>query len=64
LDGGVYVWDLTADRPARRVFGHKEQITGMIVCGDGKTVASASVDRTVLVWDIAALKNAPGDRDR
>jgi RNA polymerase sigma factor (sigma-70 family) len=62
-DGGVYVWDLSADRPASKVFGHKEAITGLIVCGDGRTVATASVDRTVLVWDIAALKNAPDDPD-
>jgi RNA polymerase sigma factor (sigma-70 family) len=59
-DGGIYVWDLTADRPARKVHAHKEAVTCLAVCGDGKTVASASVDRTVLVWDIAALRHAPG----
>jgi RNA polymerase sigma factor (sigma-70 family) len=63
-DGGVYVWDLTADRPAHKVYGHKEAVNGLALCGDGKTVASASVDRTVLVWDIAALRNALADRDR
>jgi len=63
-DGGLYVWDLTADRPARRAHGHKGAVTGLAVCGDGKTVASASIDCTVLVWDIAALRRAPGDRDR
>jgi RNA polymerase sigma factor (sigma-70 family) len=63
-DGGIYVWDLTAHRPARKVCGHREEITCLAVCGDGKTVASASVDRTVLVWDIAALKHAAADRDR
>jgi len=52
------------DRPARTVFGHKEQITGLALCADGKTVATSSADRTVLVWDIAALKHAPQDRDR
>ena len=63
-DGGVYVWDLTADRPVRAVYGHREEVTCLAVCGDGKTVASASVDRTVLVWDIAALRRALGDMDR
>jgi WD40 repeat protein len=63
-DGGVYVWDLTADRPAREVFGHTEGITCLAVCGDGKSVASGSVDRTVLIWDISALKHEPDDRDR
>src|SRR5262249_41375069 len=62
-DGGVYVWDLTADRPARRVHGHKGAVTCLAICG-GKTLASASEDRTVLVWDIAALRRAPADRYR
>ena len=62
-DGGVYVWDVTADRPARKVYGHKEEVTCLTVCGGGKTVASASADRTVLVWDIAALREALRDRD-
>jgi RNA polymerase sigma factor (sigma-70 family) len=61
-DGGVYVWDLGADRPARPVYGHKEAVTCLAVCGDGKTVASASADRTVLVWDLAALRRSPDDR--
>jgi RNA polymerase sigma factor (sigma-70 family) len=63
-DGGVYVWDVTADRPAHKVYGHKEAVTCLAVSGDGKTVASASADRTVLVWDLAALRQALRDRDK
>jgi RNA polymerase sigma factor (sigma-70 family) len=61
-DGGVYVWDVSADRPAHKVYGHKEAVTCLAVSGDGKTVASASADRTVLVWDLAALRQALRDR--
>jgi RNA polymerase sigma factor (sigma-70 family) len=63
-DGGVYVWDPAGSRPAGKVYGHKEAVTCLAVCGDGKTLASASADRTVLVWDITALMHALGERDR
>jgi RNA polymerase sigma factor (sigma-70 family) len=62
-DGGLYILDPVRDRPAGKVFGHKEAVTGLALCGDGKTVASASADRTVLVWDITALLHALSDRD-
>jgi RNA polymerase sigma factor (sigma-70 family) len=55
-DEALYVWDLTRDRPAAKVPGHKENVSGLAVARDGKTVASASADRTVLVWDVARLK--------
>jgi WD40 repeat protein len=56
MDGHLYLWHLSADRPADKVQAHRECVSGLAVAPDGKTVASASGDSTVLVWDVSGLK--------
>jgi RNA polymerase sigma factor (sigma-70 family) len=58
-EGALIVWDLAGGGPARAVPGHRENVSFLAVSRDGKSLASASADGTVLVWDVAGL-TAPG----
>ena len=58
--GDILIWNLpaTGDKtpdPARRLIGHTGPVNRLLVSADGKTLISASNDRTVKFWE--ALKN-------
>jgi RNA polymerase sigma factor (sigma-70 family) len=57
-DGHVYLWDLAMGRLVRTPAHHREDITFLALSPDGKKLATASADTTVLVWDVAALVKA------
>src|SRR5262249_7100876 len=47
----VEVWDLTGEKIAASLTGHSRPITWVAFAPDGKTLASASIDGTVIVCD-------------
>jgi dipeptidyl aminopeptidase/acylaminoacyl peptidase len=64
-NGTVRSWKLPATMPPEpgwaeqyvgREDGHREGITAVAVTPDGKTVATASADRTVRLWELATGK--------
>jgi RNA polymerase sigma factor (sigma-70 family) len=55
-DNAIYVWNLTGNRPAGRVFGHNGYVSCLALSRDSKTLASASADSTVLVWNVAQIR--------
>jgi cytochrome c len=58
-DGKIAVWQPGATAPATVLEGHTAPIVGLSVSPDGKTLASASWDRTVRLW---ALKGGAPPR--
>jgi WD40 repeat protein len=56
MDNLIYTWDLAGHRLLARAGGHKGNVRCLVVSRDGKTLASASADGTVLVWSVADLK--------
>jgi len=53
-DGTVRVWEVETARElhAYRWWGGGTWVTGLALAPDGMTAAAASVDGTVVVWDL------------
>ena len=56
--GLVHVWDIHGDstKPLETFKGHSAPVRDVAFAGDDKLVLSASTDRTVKQWDLAAKK--------
>lgn len=63
--GDILVWNLTAPddktpAPARRLLGHANEVNRLLMTPDGKTLISASNDRTVKYWNALSDQGEPG----
>ena len=57
FDGIVYVYDMQSRTELAPPFkGHDGRVTAVAFAPNGKTLASAGMDSTALVWDVARLK--------
>jgi WD40 repeat protein len=52
----VRLWDLAADKELPPLDGHVSHIAGLAFSPDGKVLASGSYDTTILLWDVASLR--------
>jgi WD40 repeat protein len=55
--GGAWtarVWEVGSARAGRQFTGHRGRINALAFSADGKRLATASEDSTVLVWDLSA----------
>jgi WD40 repeat protein len=49
----IVLWDLSANRRAGELIGHRDAVTSVVFTTDGKSLASGSSDKTVRLWDVA-----------
>jgi WD40 repeat protein len=55
----IRLWEIATGRERRVLRGHLDQVHALALFPDGRTLASASGDSTILVWDLTARR--PGD---
>ena len=55
-EGEIHVFDAKSGKAAKPLGGHTQSVEGLALSSDGKFLASASEDNTVLIWDIAGGK--------
>jgi WD40 repeat protein len=51
-DGVIRLWDVVSGNELGRLAGHRSGIHQLIFWPDGKTLASASFDQTIRLWDV------------
>jgi WD40 repeat protein len=55
VHGLVQLWEVASGGEIARREGHKADVRELVVAPDGRTFATVSADRTVLVWDLTRL---------
>lgn len=55
-NGQLKIWRLDGPRESVEIKAHRDRITGLAISWDGATVATASADATIKLWDTRDLK--------
>ncbi len=62
-DPFIYVYDVLTGHAKGKLEGHRMGITALDVSADGNRLLSASIDKTVRLWDLKAFKEIDTYRD-
>jgi WD40 repeat protein len=50
-DGTIKLWNLATGQELRTLTGHRNRVTSVAISPDGQTLASASADMTIKLWE-------------
>src|SRR5207248_418566 len=58
----ICLWDVASAKQVGRLEGHQSFVPGLQFWPDGKTLASASGDQTICLWDLTNPSRVPSPR--
>ncbi|MHC4521328.1 MAG: WD40 repeat domain-containing serine/threonine protein kinase, partial [Planctomycetota bacterium] len=61
-ESAIRLWDAAAGREITRLQSHRAWVGALAFWPDGKTLASASADQTIRLWDLTDVTNVPPPR--
>lgn len=53
---GIHVWSLKDGSLIRKLSGHKEEVSSVVISHDGKLLASGGTDDHILIWEVGSWK--------
>ena len=62
MESVIRLWDVATGREVARLGGHGLWVSALVFFPDGKTLASASADQTIRLWDLTRLDRVPPPR--
>ena len=62
VESDIRLWDVASGKEIKRLEGHRACISSLVFWPDGKTLASASGDQTIRLWDLTDISNVPPAR--
>ena len=60
-DKTIRIWDVKTGKEIRVLKGHTDNIDGMCLSDDGKTILSGSADGTARLWDVESGRSVGSD---
>jgi WD40 repeat protein len=59
VESAIRLWDVATGVEMGRLEGHRTWVSWLLFWPDGETLASASADQTINLWDLANLRSLP-----
>ena len=64
VESAIRLWDVASGSELARLEGHRTWVGSLVFWPDGQTLASASADQTIRIWDISDIRTAPSTPSR
>ena len=63
-DYSVRIWDLKTNQQVGEPLLHDDELLTVVLCSDGRYIASAGLDKKIYIWSLEAALKQGGDQVR